>query len=293
MPPPMGSRRRRCRRWRSRCSAPGRRRRGPGRQGRRRRARSKRTSVSPCGRWRGSGCGDSATPNWPGPCGFLPGARAAARRGPSAAPRTRHATKTGPAWLFDGNVVGAGDRASASSPAGMLGASSRPSFAMPAPSARLSGKRLYIADLAARLEAMEDGGAPMNAVAYRLYARRMAAAMEGYPAGLLAAQLGRAYPSVLDAIESRSSKRTELSAARRQSARVVAMALLRHPSVSAVPPAEKRSPRRRDAVKGRSRPAPRRRRDDRRVVDADDQASALRWPSSTSRNLRKSTGFVR
>ena len=48
---------------------------------------------------------------------------------------------------------------------------------MPAPSVRLSGKRLYIADLAARLEAMEDGGAPMNALAYRLYARRMATAM--------------------------------------------------------------------------------------------------------------------
>jgi hypothetical protein len=36
---------------------------------------------------------------------------------------------------------------------------------MSALSLRLSGKRLYIADLAARIEAMEDGGAPMNALA--------------------------------------------------------------------------------------------------------------------------------
>src|SRR5689334_8622732 len=61
--------------------------------------------------------------------------------------------------------------------------------AMHALSVRLSGKRLYIADLAGRLEAMENGAAPMNALAYRLYARRMATAMDGYPPGLLAAQL--------------------------------------------------------------------------------------------------------
>ena len=100
---------------------------------------------------------------------------------------------------------------------------------MPALSVRLSGKRLYIADLAARLEAMEDGGAPMNALAYRLYARRMAAAMEGYPPGLLAAQLGRAYPSVLDAIESRQFETDRvLVGPYGKSARVVATALLRH-----------------------------------------------------------------
>ena len=102
-------------------------------------------------------------------------------------------------------------------------------LAMPAPSARLSGKRLYIADLAARLEAMEDGGAPMNAIAYRLYARRMAAAMEGYPPGLLAAQLGRAYPSVLDAIEGRQFEADGVfGGPHGRSARVVATALLRH-----------------------------------------------------------------
>jgi hypothetical protein len=71
---------------------------------------------------------------------------------------------------------------------------------MHALSIRLSGKRLYIADLAARLEAMESGRTTMNALAYRLYARRMKAVIEGYPAMLLAAQLGRAHPSVLQAI---------------------------------------------------------------------------------------------
>ena len=43
----------------------------------------------------------------------------------------------------------------------------------------------------------------MNALAYRLYARRMKAAMADYPAALLAAQLGRACSSVLEAIEHR------------------------------------------------------------------------------------------
>jgi len=100
---------------------------------------------------------------------------------------------------------------------------------MHALSVRLSGKRLYIADLAGRLEAMEAGAAPMNALAYRLYARRMASAMDGYPAGLLAAQLGRAHPSVLQAIESRQFEAEgTLIGPRGKSARVVMTALLRH-----------------------------------------------------------------
>jgi len=100
---------------------------------------------------------------------------------------------------------------------------------MHALSVRLSGKRLYIADLAGRLEAMEDGGTPMHALAYRLYARRMATAMDGYPPGLLAAQLGRSHPSVMHAIESRQfeADRT-LSGPRAKSAAVVMSALLRH-----------------------------------------------------------------
>ena len=100
---------------------------------------------------------------------------------------------------------------------------------MHALSVRLSGKRLYIADLAGRLEAMENGDTAMNALAYRLYARRMATAMDGYPPGLLAAQLGRAHPSVLQAIESRQFEADRvLSGPRGKSAGVVTAALLRH-----------------------------------------------------------------
>ncbi|MEP7058853.1 MAG: hypothetical protein ABI809_13890 [Caldimonas sp.] len=100
---------------------------------------------------------------------------------------------------------------------------------MHALSVRLSGKRLYIADLAGRLESMENGRTPMNALAYRLYARRMATAMEGYPPGLLAAQLGRANPSVLQAIESRQFEAGGAMAGQRgRNAAVVATALLRH-----------------------------------------------------------------
>src|SRR6185369_10479763 len=57
---------------------------------------------------------------------------------------------------------------------------------MSALSTRLTSKRLYIADLAARLDAMESGRTPMDAVAYRLYARRLGAVIAAYPADLLA-----------------------------------------------------------------------------------------------------------
>ncbi len=100
---------------------------------------------------------------------------------------------------------------------------------MHALSVRLSSKRLYIADLAARLESMENGRTAMNALAYRLYARRMKAAIAGYPPGLLAAQLGRGYPSVLHAIEQRQFEiEGALSGPRGRKALVVATALLRH-----------------------------------------------------------------
>jgi len=99
---------------------------------------------------------------------------------------------------------------------------------MHALSVRLSGKRLYIADLAGRLEAMESGATAMSPVAYRLYARRMATAMDGYPPGLLAVQLGRAHPSVLQAIESRQFEAARaLSGPRAKSAAVTAASLLR------------------------------------------------------------------
>ena len=72
---------------------------------------------------------------------------------------------------------------------------------MQALSIRLTSKRLYIADLAARIESIEDGRTAMSATAYRLFVRRMKAAIAAYPADLLAAQLGRSHPSVLEAIE--------------------------------------------------------------------------------------------
>jgi hypothetical protein len=40
-------------------------------------------------------------------------------------------------------------------------------------------KRLYVGDLAARLQAMEEAAAPMNATAYRLFARRLRTALAG------------------------------------------------------------------------------------------------------------------
>jgi len=74
---------------------------------------------------------------------------------------------------------------------------------MHAQSAHLSGKRLYIAHLATRLDAMEKGRTPMHPVAYRLYARRMKSAIAVYPEALLTTQLGRACPAVLHALEQR------------------------------------------------------------------------------------------
>ena len=99
---------------------------------------------------------------------------------------------------------------------------------MHAMSVRLSSKRLYIADLAMRLEAMESGKTRISAAAYRLYARRMKAAMAGYPAGLLAAQLGRTHPSVLHAIEQQQFESSgTLTGYRGRQAAVAATRLLR------------------------------------------------------------------
>lgn len=68
---------------------------------------------------------------------------------------------------------------------------------------RLGNRRLYIADLAERLESMESGLIAMHAVAYRLFARRLTAAVDGYPPELLEAQLGHVHPSVMHALEQR------------------------------------------------------------------------------------------
>ncbi len=70
-------------------------------------------------------------------------------------------------------------------------------------SAPIRNKRLFIADLAGRLEAMERHEDPMNPVAYRLYARRLREATAGYPDALLRAQLGAAHRAVLQVLEGR------------------------------------------------------------------------------------------
>lgn len=67
----------------------------------------------------------------------------------------------------------------------------------------LEARRLYIAHLAAQLDAMESGAALLRPVAYRLFARRLVAAMAGYPEAQLAAELGSRHGSVRHALEQR------------------------------------------------------------------------------------------
>ncbi len=102
-------------------------------------------------------------------------------------------------------------------------------------SVRLSGKRMYIAHLAACLESMESGRTAMDAIAYRLFARRMKAAMNNYPEALLAAQLGRACTAVMQALEQRRFEAAgSLPGAHGRQARAVATALLRRLSLKTV-----------------------------------------------------------
>ena len=102
-------------------------------------------------------------------------------------------------------------------------------------SVRLTGKRMYIAHLAARLESMESGRTAMDAVAYRLFARRMQTAMNDYPEALLAAQLGRACKAVMDALEQRRFEAVgSLPGPSGRQARAVARSLLRRLSLKMV-----------------------------------------------------------
>lgn len=67
----------------------------------------------------------------------------------------------------------------------------------------LEGRRLYIAHLADRLQAMESGRQPMNPLAYRLFARRITSAVADYPEQRLARQFQRSHPAVRHAFEQR------------------------------------------------------------------------------------------
>ena len=67
----------------------------------------------------------------------------------------------------------------------------------------LRSKRLFIEDLARRIEAMERSETQINPVAYRLYARRLREATAGYPEALLRAQLGGAHHAVLHVLARR------------------------------------------------------------------------------------------
>ena len=93
---------------------------------------------------------------------------------------------------------------------------------------RFWSKRLYIADLAGRLEAMETGALALDPVAYRLVARRLKAALAGIPQSLLAAQAARRHSAVAEALEGRHFEdHGALAGAAGTRARQVAAPLLR------------------------------------------------------------------
>jgi len=66
-----------------------------------------------------------------------------------------------------------------------------------------NGKQLYIAHLAARIEAMERRTVKLNPFSYRLWTRRLREAMAGCPEPLLANGLAISHPSVAQALEQR------------------------------------------------------------------------------------------
>ena len=71
------------------------------------------------------------------------------------------------------------------------------------PTNLFNGKQLYIAHLAARIEAMEGTPRKLNAFSYRLWTRRLREAMAGCPEPLLARGLAVSHPSVAQALEQR------------------------------------------------------------------------------------------
>ena len=79
-----------------------------------------------------------------------------------------------------------------------------------------NGKQLYIAHLAARLEAMERSNARLNAFSYRLWSRRLREAMAGCPEPLLANGLAVSHPSVCLPLEQPPRARNALASATRR-----------------------------------------------------------------------------
>lgn len=67
----------------------------------------------------------------------------------------------------------------------------------------LETRRLYIEHLAERLEQMELGIAPMKAIAYRLFARRLREATIGFPEARLVTSLSRPSSAVADVLAER------------------------------------------------------------------------------------------
>ena len=67
----------------------------------------------------------------------------------------------------------------------------------------LESKHLYIVHLAGRLEAMELRRAPLNPIAYRVYAKRLRKATAGYPESKLVTNLSGSFPAVMEALSNR------------------------------------------------------------------------------------------
>lgn len=74
-----------------------------------------------------------------------------------------------------------------------------PRPALPAPESR----QLFIAHLAASIDAMETGRKALDPMAYRLFSRRLREAMAGCPAPQLAAGPAGGYRCVVDALVAR------------------------------------------------------------------------------------------
>ena len=69
--------------------------------------------------------------------------------------------------------------------------------------ADLSGKHLFIAHLAEKLQAMEAGRMHLEPLAYRVHVKMLARALAGYPEAQLEQALGASHPAVREALANR------------------------------------------------------------------------------------------